>query len=187
MTNPVEVERKNKIPIDGYLKLGDDYASKLIRGVPNALTLANLTCGLFSLILAINGLHRFAALFIFLAAACDFFDGRVARMFGIASDIGAQLDSLADVVSFGVAPAILAHAIRNWSILMVIAFISFPLAGAWRLARFNVHPTHEHFVGLPIPAAGLTVAFLALFSFVSPIVMIGLALLMISRLEIPKL
>jgi len=63
----------------------------------------------------------------------------------------------------------------------------FRLAGAWRLARFNVHPTHEHFIGLPIPAAGITVAFLAIFSYVSPIIMIGLALLMVSQIEIPKL
>jgi CDP-diacylglycerol--serine O-phosphatidyltransferase len=63
----------------------------------------------------------------------------------------------------------------------------FSLAGAWRLARFNVHPTQGHFIGLPIPAAGLTVAFLALFSYVSPIIMIGLALFMISHLNLPKL
>jgi CDP-diacylglycerol--serine O-phosphatidyltransferase len=55
------------------------------------------------------------------------------------------------------------------------------------LARFNVYPTHGHFLGLPIPAAGITVGFLALFSYVSPIIMIILALLMISRIEIPKL
>ncbi len=126
MSNPVEIENEPKTPIDKYIKLGDNYAHKLLRGAPNALTLANLACGLFSLIMAINGLHRVAALFIFAAAACDFFDGRVARMFGITSDIGAQLDSLADVVSFGVAPAILAHSIRNWSFLMFIAFVSFP-------------------------------------------------------------
>jgi len=126
MSSTHEVENKSTTSVNIYLKLADDYAHKLLRGTPNALTLGNLTCGLFSLILAINGLHRFSALFIFLAAACDFFDGRVARMLGYTSDIGAQLDSLADVVSFGVAPAILAHTIRNWSFIMVIAFLSFP-------------------------------------------------------------
>jgi CDP-diacylglycerol--serine O-phosphatidyltransferase len=126
MSNQVDDNHKPRSPIEGVIKLGDDYASKLRRGAPNALTLANLTCGLFSLIMAINGLHRSSSLFIFLAAAFDFFDGRVARMLNVSSPIGAQLDSLADVVSFGVAPAILAHSIRNWSFLMVIAFISFP-------------------------------------------------------------
>jgi len=126
MSNGVGIERKTTTPMNEYMKLVDDYASKLCCGTPNALTLANLACGLFSLITAINGFHRFAALFIFLAAVCDFFDGRVARRLGITSNIGAQLDSLADVVSFGVAPAILAHSMRNWSFLMFIAFISFP-------------------------------------------------------------
>ena len=113
-------------PVNIYLKKADDFAHKLIRGTPNGLTLGNLTCGLFSLIMSMNGLHRISAILICFAAACDFFDGRVARMLRITSDIGAQLDSLADVVSFGVAPAILAHSITNWSFLMVIAFVSFP-------------------------------------------------------------
>lgn len=126
MSSHIETENKPSSPIEGYIKLGDTYARKLIRATPNALTLGNLTCGLVSLIMAINGLHRLSALFIFLAAACDYFDGRVARMLNVTSDIGAQLDSLADVVSFGVAPAILAHSIRAWSFLMVVAFISFP-------------------------------------------------------------
>lgn len=126
MSNSVRVDREPPSPIDNYMRLADTYAGKLRRGAPNALTLGNLTCGLFSLIMSINGLHRFSALFIFLAAVCDFFDGRVARMLNVSTPIGAQLDSLADVVSFGVAPAILAHSIRNWSPLMFIAFISFP-------------------------------------------------------------
>jgi CDP-diacylglycerol--serine O-phosphatidyltransferase len=113
-------------PVNIYLKLADEYAQKIIRGTPNGLTLANLTCGLFSLIMAMNGLYRFSALFILLAAVCDFFDGRVARLLRATSNIGAQLESLADLISFGVAPAILAHSIKHWSFLMVIAFISFP-------------------------------------------------------------
>ncbi|CAF3570372.1 unnamed protein product [Rotaria sordida] len=187
MSRTNEVIQETNTAVNIYLKKGDQFAQKLIRGTPNGLTLANLTCGLFSLIMSMNGLHRFASLFILLAAVCDYFDGRVARMLRVSSSIGAQLDSLADVVSFGVAPAILAHSIQHWSFLMVIAFISFPLTGAWRLARFNVNPTHDYFIGLPIPAAGIVVALLALFSFVSPLIMIGLALLMISPLQIPKL
>jgi CDP-diacylglycerol--serine O-phosphatidyltransferase len=126
MSSSIRVETQPTSPTNIYLKLVDDYSQKAIRGTPNALTLANLTCGLFSLVMAINGLHRFGALFIFLAAVCDYFDGRVARMLRVTSEIGGQLDSLADVVSFGVAPAILAHSIKSWSFLMIIAFISFP-------------------------------------------------------------
>ena len=127
MATPAEaVQREPATTLDGYLKIADTYVRKLRRGAPNALTLGNLTCGLFSLIMAINGLHRFSALFIFIAAVCDYLDGRVARMLGVTTEIGAQLDSLADVVSFGVAPAILAHSIREWSFLMFVAFVSFP-------------------------------------------------------------
>ncbi len=114
------------IPVNIYLKLADEYAQKIIRNTPNGLTLTNLTCGLFSLIMSMNGLYRLSALFILLAAACDFFDGRVARLLRATSNIGAQLDSLSDLISFGVAPAILAHSIKYWSFLMVIAFITFP-------------------------------------------------------------
>ncbi|CAF1086804.1 unnamed protein product [Adineta ricciae] len=186
MSNTTETEFRSTSN-SVYLKLADDYANKIRRSIPNALTLGNLACGLFSLIMTMNGLHRFAALFVFLAAVFDFFDGRVARKLGYASPIGAELDSLADVVSFGVAPTILAYSISQWSFLMIIAFFSFPLAGAWRLARFNIHPTTGHFVGLPIPAAGLSVAFLALFSYVSPLIMIALAGFMVSKVDVPKL
>ncbi len=120
------VTQEPDTPVNIYLKVADEYAHKIIRGTPNGLTLANLTCGLFSLIMAMNGLYRFSALFILLAAVCDFFDGRVARLLRATSNIGAQLESLADLISFGVAPAILAHSIKHWSFLMVIAFISFP-------------------------------------------------------------
>jgi phosphatidylserine synthase len=126
MASRNEVTRETNTPVNNYLEIADKYAQKIIRNTPNGLTLANLICGLSSLIMAMNGLYRFSSLFIILAAACDFFNGRVARMLRITSDISAQLNSLADVVSFGVAPAILAHSIKHWSFFMIIAFISFP-------------------------------------------------------------
>ena len=112
--------------VNVYLRKADGIVQQLIRATPNALTLGNLTCGLFSLIMSMNGVYRIAAILIVLAAVCDFFDGRVARILRVTSEIGAQLDSLADVVSFGVAPAILVYSITNWSFLLVIAFVSFP-------------------------------------------------------------
>jgi CDP-diacylglycerol--serine O-phosphatidyltransferase len=126
MMNRNDVTQEPITPVNIYLKIADEYAQKIIRGTPNGLTLGNLTCGLFSLIMAMNGLYRCSALLIVLAGACDFFDGRVARLLRVTTNIGAQLESLADLVSFGVAPAILAHSIKHWSFLMVIAFISFP-------------------------------------------------------------
>ncbi|CAF0732965.1 unnamed protein product, partial [Didymodactylos carnosus] len=129
----------------------------------------------------------FGSLFIIAASVCDVFDGRLARYLKTDGPMGVQLDSLADIVSFGVAPVILAYSISHWSFLMTIAFVVFPSAGAWRLGRFNVNPTQDYFVGLPITAAGLIVSFLALFSYTSPLIMIALASLMISTLKVPKL
>jgi phosphatidylserine synthase len=126
MASRNEVTQEMNTSINIYLKIADEYAQKIIRGTPNGLTLANLICGLLSLIMAMNGLYRFSSLFIILAAACNFFDERVTRLLRVTSDIGVQLKSLAHIVSFGVAPIILAHSIKHWSFLMIIAFISFP-------------------------------------------------------------
>jgi CDP-diacylglycerol---serine O-phosphatidyltransferase len=110
------------------------------------------------------------ALFIAVAAVIDFLDGFVARLFNATSEIGKQLDSLADVVSFGVAPGmILLQLIRygfmqqpdgmEVSIWALLPAVLFPCAGAYRLARFNTDPGQESsFKGVPIPAAGLVVA-----------------------------
>lgn len=109
-----------------------------------------------------------------IAAIIDFLDGFVARLFKATSDMGKQLDSLADVVSFGVAPGMILYQLLRISyiseetgldtpmIWLLPAFL-FPCAGAWRLARFNIDTTQTHvFKGVPIPAAGLVVASLPL-------------------------
>lgn len=98
-----------------------------------------------------------ATQFIFLAMVCDFFDGLVARALGVSGEMGKQLDSLADVVSFGVAPAIWIQRTLEFD-LGNFAYLSYLLvfAGAYRLARFNITPnTVKGFQGLPIPANGL--------------------------------
>jgi CDP-diacylglycerol---serine O-phosphatidyltransferase len=111
-----------------------------------------------------------ASFYIFLAAVVDFLDGFIARIFNATSNMGKQLDSLADVVSFGVAPAIIIYQFLRLSyaqqedgllvnmIWLLPAFI-LPCAGAWRLAKFNIDtdPYHD-FKGLPIPAVGLLLA-----------------------------
>ncbi|WCK56735.1 CDP-diacylglycerol--serine O-phosphatidyltransferase [Aneurinibacillus sp. Ricciae_BoGa-3] len=159
----------------------------LLRSIPNAFTLGNLVCGIFSITFAMNGFYKIAAALIMLAAVCDVFDGKLARMLKVDSPMGVELDSLADIVSFGVAPAILSHSMLHHSPLLTIAFIAFPIAGAWRLGRFNVSPTKGYYTGVPITLAGLITAVLAFFSFASPWLMIILAILMVSPLRIPKL
>lgn len=163
------------------------------RTIPNSFTLSNLVCGIFSISFAMNEYYSMSSLLILLAAVFDLFDGKLARMLKVDdNEMGIELDSLADIVSFGVAPAILVYSIltqdtHQASLLLNLAFISFPIAGAWRLGRFNVSPTRGYFLGVPITLAGLLVAVLAFFGIANPFILIILAGLMVSKLRIPKI
>ena len=160
--------------------------------VPNLFTLLNLVFGCFAIVFTLqNGITIvgsddgatwidipekiwYASLFIGLAAVVDFLDGFVARLFNATSEMGKQLDSLADVVSFGVAPGMILYQFLRLSIAkesssldtsliwLAPAFI-LPCAAAWRLARFNLdNSQQESFKGMPVPAAGIFVASLPL-------------------------
>jgi len=150
--------------------------------LPSLFTIANLFIGFSSLIFAMNGKYKYAAIAVFFAALMDMFDGRIARMTGTTSEFGAELDSIVDVVSFGVTPAFLTY---NWGFSQLSAH-GFPMiqrigwaasflfltCGALRLARFNVqtkaHSPSKYFVGLPIPVAALFIASIVL-KFPNPI------------------
>lgn len=118
-----------------------------------------------------------AALCLFGAAVVDFFDGFIARMLKADSEMGKQLDSLADVVSFGVAPGAIMYQLLRIAIaaeplgmekssIFLLPALLIPLAAAWRLARFNLETSsHHHFTGLPSPAAGLFIATLPMILF----------------------
>lgn len=134
-----------------------------------------------------SGFLKVASIFIFLSAVLDLLDGRIARKLKVNSEFGVELDSLADIVSFGVAPALLFHSIATPSILTSLAFILFPTMGALRLAKFSVQPTIGYFQGLPIPAAGLPLAGMGLFSYSNAWMTIILALLMVSPIRVKKL
>jgi len=129
------------------------------RHLPNAITSANLLCGCLAIQAAILGELPKSAFFVLLAAFLDFFDGMAARLLKVSSPIGAQLDSLADVVSFGVAPSFMAfHLISRYSENQSLAYVAFLLAifSAVRLAKFNVDDRQsEQFIGLPTPANAL--------------------------------
>lgn len=130
--------------------------------IPNMITSGSIFCGVSSLIMTYRGLLIPAAVLIFFAVFFDFMDGRVARSLGGGTSFGEELDSLADVVSFGVAPAFLmyvAYVDVDGGVPGVLASSFFALCGALRLARFNVtHVPAGPFQGLPIPAGGLTLA-----------------------------
>src|SRR5574341_387927 len=149
---------------------------KMLRGVypiPSLLTIGNLLCGFYAVVSVYHDEYGPAAVAILVAAVLDLFDGAVARMTGSTSELGVQLDSLADLVSFGVAPAILVHvwALKplsrlGWVLEGMLPAALFVAAGAFRLARFNVQTAHldkRYFVGLPIPAAAATIATFVLF------------------------
>jgi CDP-diacylglycerol--serine O-phosphatidyltransferase len=139
----------------------DLQARRIRRGVylvPSMFTMANMFCGYACIVYAMRGEFATAAPFIGFAVVLDMLDGRVARMTGSTSEFGVQFDSLADVISFGVAPAILAFV---WGLQPLnrvgwaVGFL-FVAAAAVRLARFNIQAAMQdkrYFVGLPSPAA----------------------------------
>ncbi len=126
--------------------------------LPNLFTLSALFGGFYAIVMAMNGDFEKAAIGIFCAMVLDGLDGRVARMTGTQSAFGEQMDSLCDMVSFGVAPALVAY---TWSLKPLgrwgwIAAFVYVACGALRLARFNVNTTvinKSYFQGLPSPAA----------------------------------
>ena len=128
--------------------------------LPSAITSVNLLAGVAALIYTLQGSYHLGATMILVAAVLDGLDGKVARKMGISSEFGKQLDSLADLVSFGVAPAMLVFAWQLADLGMpgIAAAMAFVLCGALRLARFNVLNISGYFVGIPITLAG---AFLA--------------------------
>ena len=145
----------------------------MIKHIPNAITCCNLLSGCISIVLMCNGYAVAAGAMIFLAAIFDFFDGFAARLLKAYSPLGAQLDSLSDVVSFGVAPSfIMYHYLSQvvdtsllWRLeiadFTILPFLAFFLAvfAELRLAKFNIDDRQTtSFIGLPTPAMGLFVA-----------------------------
>jgi len=141
----------------------DDSRHRAIYLLPNAFTTAALFCGFYAIIQAINGVFDKASLSIFAAMVLDGLDGRVARLTRTQSAFGEQYDSLSDMVSFGVAPAILSyewilHGLGKWGWLVCFIYCS---GAALRLARFNTNIdiiNKSFFQGLPSPAAAAAVA-----------------------------
>jgi len=136
------------------------------KNIPNFITLLNLLSGILSIYLGLRGEIQLSAAMIFVAAILDFFDGFLARILKAKSEIGVQLDSLADMVSFGIAPAfVLFHTFLMPEVGMshenYLPFIAFmvPLFSALRLAKFNIDENQtSSFIGMPTPAVALLLA-----------------------------
>ncbi len=165
----------NELPAENSPDQSTSGRRRLGRSVfvlPSLFTVGNIFFGYFAILSTMHGYYDQAAYAIGIAIILDMLDGRIARMTNSTSGFGLQLDSLADVISFGVAPSILALV---WGLSAVdqrlawIAAFTFTISGAMRLARFNVQAGNlKHFVGLPIPAGGGAIAAIVHF-FVEPI------------------
>jgi len=136
------------------------------RIIPGLFTMGNLLCGYLAVINTIEGSYTHAAWWIIIAGIFDALDGKVARLTDGASDFGIEFDSIADVVSFGIAPSVLFHSYiftgsGNFGYFVAFCFLA---AGAYRLARFNVSAStgaKKHFTGMPIPSgAGILASFI---------------------------
>ncbi|WP_149453717.1 CDP-diacylglycerol--serine O-phosphatidyltransferase [Pasteuria penetrans] len=142
------------------------WAQKMVRALPNLLTVGNLCLGVAAILLTIHGDRLYEAFFSVLAGMLlDGLDGKAARMFNTESSFGERLDSLSDVITFGVAPGVMVYAaaLDQAGPIGVIAPIVFIACGAVRLARFHTQPSPVGwFKGLPIPAAGAALAALSL-------------------------
>jgi CDP-diacylglycerol---serine O-phosphatidyltransferase len=171
----------------------DSTVKKLKTQTANVLTLANLALGGFAIIVGINGNLSLNLLLIFLAALADRFDGMVARKLNIESELGKQLDSMSDIISFGAAPALLIYQgiLSDFGAPGAFFIVFYIGCGAFRLARFNITEDNGYFTGLPITAAGVlaTLSYLAI-SNVPPqtyiFIMLILSLLMVSPFKLRK-
>jgi CDP-diacylglycerol---serine O-phosphatidyltransferase len=171
----------------------DTTVKKLKSQTANVLTLANLSLGGFAIIVGMNGNLNLSLLLIFIAALADRFDGMVARKFNIESELGKQLDSMSDIISFGVAPALLIYQgiLSEFGAPGAFFIVFYIGCGAFRLARFNISESNGYFTGLPITAAGVlaTLSFLAI-PFLPPqtffFIMIVLSFLMVSPFRLKK-
>lgn len=173
------------------IRPGDGLGRELVTPA-NAITTGSLVAGFVALVFAAEGRLALAAVFVGVAATCDALDGLVARRTRSECVFGGRLDSLADLISFGAAPAMMLYAgdLRALPVVGLAACVAFFVCGAWRLARFSLVENRDHFVGLPIPPAGVIAMVLALSS--APALVVAaiatvLALLMISTIPFPTL
>jgi CDP-diacylglycerol--serine O-phosphatidyltransferase len=167
VSSPAREKKRRRIRFDLH---------KAMFVLPNLFTVSSIFCGFYAITLCLNEpepIHLYrAAIAIFFGMFFDMFDGRVARLTKTQSEFGVQLDSLADLVSFGAAPAVLLYKwmLGDLGFAGVLIGFAYTACGALRLARFNVLAAREpgsskHFVGLPIPLAAGTVVALVMSSY----------------------
>lgn len=165
--------------------------------VPCFFTLFNLSLGIISIAISYEEKNFIiSCLLILFAAFIDRYDGKIARKLNCVTDLGKELDSLSDLLSFGVAPSIIMWKINflNYGLIGYIILLLFPLCGAFRLAKFNISDFDNVYTGVPITVAGSIIALDALVTItlgshdiLSVIFVVLLSYLMISKVKIKKI
>lgn len=167
----------------------DDFKMLRLIKFADVFTLTNVIFGIISILFAIKGWYSTASLMLVLAVVSDYFDGKIAKIMGQQNEFGKELDSLADTVSFGVAPAIFGFALIQTP-LAIISFTVFLFCGILRLARYNIMNLKGAFQGMPITLNGVIIP-LAYFLDIPikfyPYIYLILGILMVSSLRIKKL
>ncbi|KWX71459.1 CDP-alcohol phosphatidyltransferase family protein [Paenibacillus jilunlii] len=171
----------------------------LKKSIPNVLTFLNLSFGVLAILEIINENYFISGVFLILAAAVDRYDGRIARFLNVSSTLGKALDSLADLISFGVAPALLIFCKYNFLNLGYIKGIGicvlllYVISGSYRLAKYNISHFDNVFIGVPITVAGFILAAYSLaapinsaFTMGSVVLLLFLAYLMVSKFKFNK-
>ena len=175
--------------------------------IPNILTSLNLLCGWISIYFSFDHSFKVAIFLIVFASVFDFLDGFFAKKFNVQSDLGAQLDSFADLVTFGVSPAILVYNVAvnyvglnepNNQLVLFITIGLMPIFSAIRLAKFNIsNKITSHFIGLPTPAFALIIVSISIlfldqiksnslvinYPIIYPLIAVFFSFLMVSRLK----
>ena len=167
----------------------DEFGILRLIKFPDVFTLANAVFGLTAIFFAINGKHSYAVISLFLAVISDYADGKLARKLNQQNRFGKELDSLADIVSFGVAPVIVGFTLIQTP-LAIASFIVFLFSGILRLARFNVMDIKNGFAGMPITVNGVIIPLVYLAKVpvnYYPYIYILLGILMVSSLRFKKL
>lgn len=182
--------------------------NKIKGTLPNVITLSNLSLGVVAILFAVKDVNNvnsliMASLLIMIATLTDRFDGKVARMLDVTSELGKELDSLSDLISFGVAPIIIAWKVSFMTLGLpgYLLALVFPISGAYRLARYNITAFDNVFSGMPITIAGafLTInnlyncfallnnRFNTIHSTVTAILILMLSFLMVSKIRLKKI
>ncbi|OME87078.1 MULTISPECIES: CDP-diacylglycerol--serine O-phosphatidyltransferase [Paenibacillus] len=172
----------------------------LKKSIPNLLTFANLSFGVLSILEIIKQNYIASAAYIMIAVFIDRYDGRIAKRLNVCSEFGKELDSLADLVSFGVAPALLIFYKFNFVDLGIPKWVGvcflllYIISGSYRLANYNIRKFEGSFLGVPITVAGFV---LSTYSLVAPsnristlgsfILLLVLSLLMVSKFNFKKI